>query len=170
MDVEEFRLALEWNKEDCPTGNEPAEIQVEWMDRKIKETCDLAAPRSGSGKAKRQTYWWDESMNALRDSCNIKRRRLTRFNRIHGLRTTRLTLPGQQGRQQPQQPHSQGSLQGSPITQQEKEATKRERRELQTAYKEAKKEFRSAINKAKLNAWAELLNQSRLICGVSHTG
>lgn len=147
MDAEKFCLALEWTGEDCPTGSEPAEEQADWIGRRIREACDLAAPRSGLGKSKRQAYWWNDIMNELRSNYNIKRRLLTRFNRRHEQRADRMARPDQGRHQQPQP-------QGSPNSQQQQVCgtIERERREeLQAAYKEAKREFRSAINKAKLN-------------------
>lgn len=73
MDVEKFCLALEWNREDCPPGDAPAEDQAEWIGHRVREACDLAAPRAGPSKTKRQAYWWSNSMNVLRNTCNSRR-------------------------------------------------------------------------------------------------
>lgn len=57
MDIEKFQLALEWSKDDSPADNDPAEVQATWLDRRFREACDLAAPKAGSGKNKRQAFW-----------------------------------------------------------------------------------------------------------------
>lgn len=122
LDAEKFCLSLEWNREDCPTGEEPAEYQAEWIGRRVKDACDIAAPRSGSNKPKRQTYWWSEALSELRNTCNSKRRSLTRFNRRLRHNMDRMIRPTHQGRQQQKQPQSRGS----PTSQQEHEMLEKE--------------------------------------------
>lgn len=150
IDVEKFRLVWEWNRGDCPSENAPAEDHVEWIGRKVREACDLAVPKSGLCKTKRQAYWWNNSINDLRNTCNSRRRCLTKFNR--GLRQSdnSATCTGQQGGQQPHPLRASTSPQGN-------ESIERERRELQSAYKQAKKDLRDAIAKAKSEAWSEMV-------------
>lgn len=57
LDLEKFCIALDWSRCDCPTGEETAEFQMEWVSRKVKEACDLAAPKTGRRREKRQAYW-----------------------------------------------------------------------------------------------------------------
>lgn len=86
LDLEKFNMALEWTQENCPSDEEPAESQADWISRRVRETCDLAAPKSGGRKERRQAYWWGDGLNDMRNNCNATRRLLTRHNKRHGFR------------------------------------------------------------------------------------
>lgn len=143
MDIERFCMALEWSRGEGPAEKEPAEIQAEWIGQKMREACDLVAPKLGVYKTKWQTYWWNVTIEELRKNCINKRRMLTRFNGGREHRRERPAQPDPQEQRQQQLPNSPGR-------QQESGERAREKRELQTAYKEARKELREEINKAKL--------------------
>lgn len=151
MDDEVFRLALDWSSEDCPARGDPAKLQARWLDRKLNEACNLAVPKTGPGKARRQVHGWSGNINKLRNNCNRQRRALTRFNRNHSSRVNLTTRTAHHGWQ-----HS-SSHDFLESYQQEDRAADRERKALLSVYKAAKKEFYQTINKAKLNAWSKLI-------------
>lgn len=81
MDVEVFQLLWDLRcKEGGPEGNTDgtAVNTAAWLQRTMKEACDLAAPRASTGKARRRTYWWNQEIAEARRACIIARRLLTR--------------------------------------------------------------------------------------------
>lgn len=65
---QKMREEYEWHAEDT-TG---------WLDKEMKEACDLSVPRVGRSRAKRSMYWWSDDLGNFRKRCILCRRKLTK--------------------------------------------------------------------------------------------
>ncbi|XP_032688973.1 uncharacterized protein LOC116852579 [Odontomachus brunneus] len=81
LDVEVFQALWELRcEEDRIDGDvdKTAADTAAWLQRTMKEACDLAAPRASKGRARRRTYWWNQEIAEVRRACIKVRRILTR--------------------------------------------------------------------------------------------
>lgn len=49
-----------------------------WLQRTMKEACDLAAPRASTRKTRQKAYWWNKDIAEAHSACIRARRLLTR--------------------------------------------------------------------------------------------
>lgn len=84
LDIEAFGIALEWacavgytnDEESTPEGRQ------KWIDRIMRNACNIAAPKCGSGRHKpKDCNWWNSSIAELRLKCIKARRKWTRSKR-----------------------------------------------------------------------------------------
>lgn len=108
---------------------ESAETSASWIDRTLKSACNMAAPRVGKPKHRRNAYWWSPQIAELRRTCIKTKRKLTEFNSQHRNGSSSLT----------------------------EESVQMIRRELNHLYKETRKRLRNTNKKAKLESWMEFL-------------
>lgn len=67
FDTDLFRAALIWQGQIPMVEDRANAAQVmTWLDRTMVEACNVAAPRIGPKKPRRQAYWWQESVAILR--------------------------------------------------------------------------------------------------------
>lgn len=84
LDTEILAEALEWScVDDTHPGfdsERPAESMAQWIDRMLRDACDMAAPRVGKANRPTNAYWWCSRIADLRLKCIRAKRQLTRFN------------------------------------------------------------------------------------------
>lgn len=135
LDNEMLIEALDWygshgNRLDIDTvDNRSAHDFASWIDRSVIDSCCLAAPRVGKPTHRTNSYWWSPHLTELRRICNKTKRLLTKFN----CRARRRA-------------HASDNN------------SENARNALVRDYKLARKNLRTAIRTAKLEAWNELLS------------
>lgn len=85
MDYDILKESLEWTNLFVNTNDVSPELQavqtVLHIDNDIRRACDLAAPRAGKYKRKKNVHWWSTEIAELRQNCIRARRLLTKANR-----------------------------------------------------------------------------------------
>ncbi|KMQ86158.1 endonuclease reverse transcriptase [Lasius niger] len=75
LDKDFLRAALIWKGHESEVEERNnVEQMTTWLDQIMEEAWDAAAPRIGPKKPRRQAYWWQESVAALRHECIRARR------------------------------------------------------------------------------------------------
>lgn len=91
LDDEVLTEVLEWSCMEDLAADSGRDISAEsaalWIDRKLGDACDMAAPRAGKGRRRENAHWWNSQIADLRRACIRAKRLVSKFNRrrTHGL-------------------------------------------------------------------------------------
>lgn len=75
FDVDLFHAVLNWRGQGPPVeDHQSVQQMVDLLDRVMEEACNVASPRIGPRRPRRQAYWWQDSVAFLRQGCSLARR------------------------------------------------------------------------------------------------